>query len=229
MVNAILGGEWEVIRRIQALEANVRALATQPLLLNASTGQDGGQGLSTSINGLHLFNPAGVEVVTLSTIDGSATLGNTTINGNLSVPNGSITNAALQNPIVTGSVGTSQSNFLIDGTHRLYATSNITVPAGYTNATVLCMATVYGYNGTASADFLTVQAYGGNGAGGAAPQPAAASGGSSATAGNAINTFTGLSGGTIQVGAYVYTSLGGNWGTNSSNICNVNAFVIFTR
>jgi hypothetical protein len=71
MVNAILDSSHELIRRFQNLERNVRDLSTQPILLHASTGQDGGKGLTIDVNGLHLFGPAGVEVIQLDTNTGT--------------------------------------------------------------------------------------------------------------------------------------------------------------
>lgn len=225
---AQLGTEYEFAQRIAALEAQSRAQATSPILLNASTGQDGGLGLTTDINGLHLFNPAGVEDITLSTADGSANFnGNVNVNGNLSVPNGSITNAALLNPVQYGSVGTSEGSFAIDTTHRKRAVATITVPAGYSQATVLTVANVNGNNTTAGTDHMYVQAYAGAGVGGASTASVLATDFTSASA-SAINTFTGLSGGTIEVGSYVYCSTG-PWTSSVYNLANVNAIVWFTR
>lgn len=222
-----MGMGYDLTQRLNQIERNVHDLATQPVLLHASTGQDGGQGLSTDKNGLHLFNPAGVEVATLSTIDGSATFGaNVIINGNLSVPNGSISNTALQNPLNTGSVGGSTSGFATTSSVTQQCLLTITVPTGYTKATVLCNAAVSVVNSTASADYLYVSAYAGSGSGGetVAYTPAGAEAGATASA---INTFTGLSGGTITVASQVRT--GAAWASSGANIANTNAVVFFTR
>lgn len=229
MVNAILGGEYELVRRIQDIERTLRDLSTQPMLRNASTGQSAGTpGLSTDINGLHLFNSAGVEDVTLSTADGSANFnGNVNINGNLSVPNGSISNAALLNPVQFGSVGPTEGSFAIDTTHRKRAVANITIPTGYSQATILTVANVDGNNTTANTDHLYVQAYAGAGVGSSSIASVLATDVTSASA-SAINTFTGLSGGTIEVGCYVYCSTG-PWTASSYNLASVNAIVWFTR
>jgi hypothetical protein len=74
MPNANLGPAYDIGRRLSSLEAQVRALSTQPVLLNASTGQDGGVGVSTDTNGLHLFDPTGLEVLRLDTSLGAMRL-----------------------------------------------------------------------------------------------------------------------------------------------------------
>lgn len=71
MVNPILSPDYDLARRLQNIENLLRNLSTQPILLHASTGQDGGKGLSTDLDGLHLFNPSGAEVVHLDTNTGS--------------------------------------------------------------------------------------------------------------------------------------------------------------
>ncbi|GAB3558812.1 hypothetical protein GCM10027405_05580 [Arthrobacter alkaliphilus] len=71
MVNAILGMDQGLVQRFLNIERQLRALGTQPILLNASTGQDGGKGISTDLNGLHLYGPAGVEVIHLDTNTGT--------------------------------------------------------------------------------------------------------------------------------------------------------------
>lgn len=71
MVNPLLDPSYDLARRLQNIENTLRAMATQPILQNASTGQDGGKGVSTDMDGLHLFNPSGFEVVHLDTNTGS--------------------------------------------------------------------------------------------------------------------------------------------------------------
>jgi len=71
MVNGILGMDYELTQTLANLQRQLTALSTQPILLNASTGQDGGKGLTTDKNGLHVFNPAGAEVARVETTDGA--------------------------------------------------------------------------------------------------------------------------------------------------------------
>ena len=71
MVNAVLGMGHDMTERFRSIEQRLRDLATQPVLLNASTGQDGGKGLSTDKDGLHVYNSSGVQVNTIQTSDGT--------------------------------------------------------------------------------------------------------------------------------------------------------------
>lgn len=71
MVNAQLGLSYELTQTLANLQRQLTALATQPILLNASTGQDGGKGLTTDKDGLHVFNPGGKEVARVQTLDGA--------------------------------------------------------------------------------------------------------------------------------------------------------------
>lgn len=71
MVNAVMGMGYDLPQRLSRIEATLRDLSTQPVLRHASTGQDGGKGLSTDINGLHLFTPSGTEVIHLDTNTGT--------------------------------------------------------------------------------------------------------------------------------------------------------------
>ncbi|QGJ93469.1 minor tail protein [Arthrobacter phage Mufasa8] len=70
MVNAVLGPEYDLGTRIKRIEGILAALATQPMLLNASTGQTGGKGLLTDAGGLHVFSASGTEVTRINTDDG---------------------------------------------------------------------------------------------------------------------------------------------------------------
>ncbi|MCO4257420.1 tail fiber domain-containing protein [Pseudarthrobacter cellobiosi] len=76
MVNAQLGLSYELTQTIANIQRQLTALATQPILLNASTGQDGGKGLTTDKDGLHVFNPAGKEAARLQTVDGALVMFN---------------------------------------------------------------------------------------------------------------------------------------------------------
>lgn len=71
MPNAQLGLPYELTQTLANLQRQLTALATQPTLLNASTGQDGGKGLTTDKDGLHVFDPDGNEAARLATADGA--------------------------------------------------------------------------------------------------------------------------------------------------------------
>lgn len=76
MPNAQLGLPYELSQTLQNLQRQLTALSTQPMLLNASTGQDGGKGLTTDKDGLHVFDPDGNEAARLATADGALVMYN---------------------------------------------------------------------------------------------------------------------------------------------------------
>jgi hypothetical protein len=229
MVNANLGMGYDMNRRFEAIERALRDLSTQPILLHASTGQDGGQGLTTDTNGLHLFNPSGVEDITLATADGSANFnGNVNINGNLSVPIGSITNAALQAPVSPLATHAGTNNFgLATGANVELLRATISVPSGYTRALVYETATMHAWNNNTSPDdgYLTTSI---NGAGfGASSQTTAAAGGSICIPSTGSILLTSL-GATFYVSALASSgSLA--WAVNSNNFVNLDVMTIFLR
>lgn len=229
MVNAILGMGHDLPQLLARMQQQLRDLATQPVLLHASTGQDGGKGLSTDKNGLHLFNAAGVESATLATADGSATFGgNVIINGNLSVPNGSISNAALQNPVQTATSSNGVNNYAITTTSTVRASLTLTVPAGFTQAVVIANPTAMGFNSTASADYLYVQAVV-QGINSGELYSAAGAGLGVGLASPFHTTLTGLTGGgTITVAVATRTSTA-TWAASTSNQANVYATALFLR
>ncbi|WP_284984312.1 hypothetical protein [Arthrobacter sp. efr-133-TYG-118] len=230
MPNGNLGPDYQLAMRLSNIERQLLALATSPLLLNASTGQTPGQpGLSTDINGLHLFNPSGVEDITLATADGSANFnGNVNINGNLSVPNGSISNTALQNPASTGQLSAAATNFAIPTTPTTVASGTISIPAGYTQAVVTLNVSAGAVNSTASADFLYIQAVINGSAANTMPGYAGPTGGWAWAGSTKTAVLTGLSGGSISLSALAQTQTG-TWGANTSNRAYCEATAIFLR
>ena len=208
--------DW-VVRKIQELENKIKELAAADLFapmgihpLPGATQFDG----NVTSNGQLTANGL--------TVNGAAVIA-----GTLSLPAGIINNDALLNPVQYGSVGVSEQSYVVDTTSRKRGVTNITVPAGYTKATVLTVANVNGANSTASSDILLIQAYAGGAGGGSSAATIPAGGIDSATA-SAINSFTGLSGGTIEVGCYVSCNAG-PWASSVWNLANVNAIVWFTR
>jgi|GEM_PF-5856301 len=230
MVNAQLGMEYELTRRLNNIESQLRALSTQPILLHASTGQDGGQGLSTDKNGLHLFNPAGVEDVTLSAVDGSATFaGPVTINGTLSLPAGIINNAALSNPLTVGSNNADAIGFTVPKTTTTtIASFAFTVPAGYTKVDILAFGSAFVYNAGAATDYVYARVYIGTYGGMTLRSLIGSSGGSVALTPNVTHHIDGLTGGaTITISLMMSTD--NNAITDSTNQADVTATAFFTR
>lgn len=231
MVNAQLGMGYELSQTLAKMQRQIDALSTQPVLRHASTGQDGGQGLSTDMAGLHLFNPSGTEVVTLSTLDGSATLGNTTITGNLTIPNGSISNSALSAPVYPAVYHADIQNISItSGANVEVLGVDVSVPAGYTQALVSLTATMNMVNNSASTDLAYVGANISGVSPGWSSTASAAVGQNISLNNTVVSLVTGLSGG----GTFRLTgkaSSGANtWpAAGSSNVMNLNATVQFLR
>lgn len=73
MVNPILDPTHALAERLKMTESQTAQLSTQPVLLNASTGQIGGgtPGIATDATGLHTYNSSGVLVNFLETSDGT--------------------------------------------------------------------------------------------------------------------------------------------------------------
>lgn len=230
MVNAILGMGYDLPQRLDRIERTLRDLSTQPILRHASTGQDGGQGLTTDINGLHLFNPSGVEVVTLSTLDGSATLGNTTITGNLSVPNGSISNQALAAPIVPVAYHADVQNISItSGPNAEKLRIDVAVPAGYSQALVNLTATMNMLNNSGSTDSAYLGANINGTSPGWASNATAASGAEVSLSNTVVALVTGLSGGTFPLTGKASTNTNTWTASGTSAVMNLNATVQFLR
>jgi hypothetical protein len=107
------GEDW-LVRKVQELERRMNELVAHDVL-----------------------RAAGVETET----DLIRILGSLIVTGDLSVPNGSINNDALANPVSGGfgnaSYGTPSSSTPISTTATAYATATITVPAGFTKAFVV--------------------------------------------------------------------------------------------
>lgn len=194
------GEDW-LVRRVQDLERTVKELAAA-----------------------NPFAPMGMK----PDANGVTFGGSVVINGNLSVPNGSISNAALQNPLTSGSAGYTASNQSFNTASTVYGTQSVTVPSGFTSALVMNGVSGGGTNSSASGDYIYVSSDINGTAGGETPTYAAAGFYASASA-FGIRTLSGLTGGaTITVGVRVRTG-SASWAANGANIVNVNALVLFYR
>lgn len=231
MVNAHLGMGYDLSQRLAAIESQLRALSTQPVLLHASTGQDGGQGLSTDKAGLHLFNPAGTEVVTLSTLDGSAKLGDTIITGNLSIPNGSISNSALSAPVVPVAYHSDVQNISItSGPNVEKLRVDVPVPAGYTQALVNLTVTMNMLNNSGSTDSAFLGANINGTSPGWSSNATAAAGTEVSLNNTVVAQLSGLTGGSTFPLTGKASSNTGTWtASGTSSVMNLNATVLFLR
>ena len=228
MPQPYLGPEHDLAQRLKNIEAVLAALSTQPVLLHASTGSDVGRpGLATDTNGLHVFNSAGTELITLASSDGSGTFsGNMTIAGNLTVVGG-ISNDNLQNPVVPLSVRASTANFGLTTANTLLINQTIAVPSGYTQALVMVSGNTSVLNNSGFLDVLyTAVTINGNTPGWQA-RTAVPNGSSGGQTRDASATLTGLgSSFTVQL----YASTGSHsWATDSNNTGNLDGVVLFLR
>lgn len=204
--------DW-MVRKIQELEKKINELAAaDPFApmgihpLAGSTQFDGG----IIANGDSTFN------------------GSVTINHDLSVPNGSISNAALQAPVSPLATHAGTNNFgLATGANVEILRATISVPSGYTRALVYETATMHAWNNNTSPDdgYLTTSI---NGAGfGASSQTTAAAGGSICIPSTGSILLTSL-GATFYVSALASSgSLA--WAVNSNNFVNLDVMTIFLR
>lgn len=192
--------EDALIRRIQDIERTIRELA--------AANPFAPMGMTPGANGV--------------TFGGSVV-----INGNLAVPNGSINNAALANPVSPGSAGLTQQNFATTTAGAVYAQASIAVPAGYTQALVMNGVSAGATNSGAATDFLYVAASINGAAGGEQPSQTGAGAYGSGSA-FAIRALTGLTGGSITVECRLRTGSGA-WAAAAGNTANVNALILFLK
>lgn len=165
------------------------------------------------------------------TVSGAATFGGTTkiggnaeITGTLKLPAGIIGNDALAAPATFDSRGGAQTDFTVGTTAGTFAKLQIPVPAGYTRAVVMVLASAYGRNPGPGMSYLYVGAQ--IGTVGPNRTTAQAEEGKYANGtGSATRIVTGLNGGTIDC----YASLRAHSGTWTDVGANVDAIAIFLR
>lgn len=212
---SVVGGEDWLVRKVQDLEAQVRELrAANPF---APMGM--------------IPKPGLVEFQGAIQTDSSATStfnGSVIINGDLSVPNGSISNAALANPIVPLAQHAGTSGFgLATGANATLLTTTINVPSGCSQALVFAAGVLHAYNNNASAD----DAYGvvsiAGTTVGASSQGTAASGADLSLPATATKLITGL-GASFDVSMLGSSGVSG-WAANGVNFINLDVFAIFLR
>lgn len=148
---------------------------------------------------------------------------------NLTLRGGIIGNDALANPIQVSSVVGGATNFSISTTSTLKSSYSLTVPAGFTQAVVLCFASGNAINSTGATDYLTVQAAV-NGATGGGVNSTVASGAYGTTiTGVRTSTLSGLTGGaTVTAEAWAGTQTAA-WAASASNFVMINAFAVWLR
>lgn len=164
------------------------------------------------------------------TVGGSLTVtGNTVIEGNLSVPNGSISNAALQNPIYPVATYATARGFAVTTTQTTNCTATLTTPSGFTQCLLLGTADYTFYNAGSSDVFAYGNCHPGSASPGynsAADVPALLT---VEVSNSAQNLLTGLaSGQNINVTATSYTG-GGTLAASTDTWVNLAVIALFLR
>jgi hypothetical protein len=165
-----------------------------------------------------------LNVDATSTFGGDASFhGSVVIDGNLAVPNGSITNAALSNPVTSGiaapGVG---SGFATSTAYATKAATSIAVPAGYSQALVCAIGSVTFQDASPNRFDTRVGIAGGYGAG--LPNLANTVGSTSEAH---TRTLTGLAGGSITLEVQCLSAVAS--GGQAANTATVTGFAIFFR
>ncbi len=156
-----------------------------------------------------------------------APTGNAEFNS-LTLRGGIIGNDALTNPVNFGGIGYSATAFTVTSSSTAVVTRTITIPTGFTQAAIIGVSTAGAVNGSTGAGYLYIQTVI-NGTGGAVmPAYGGPSGGWAFVAASAMRTLSGLTTpGVITVTANLYAS--GAWGSNASNIANLDVICLFSR
>jgi len=224
----------DIIDLIRDLQRRVSDLETAAPIRNAQI--SGGQGLTVnSTAGIKVTGGGGITVEAPGTVRSSDfvagstgwSLGAAAEFNTLTLRGGIIGNDALANPADFGSSGSSASGWTVPTVETSVLTGSITVPAGFTRAVVLAIASAGAVNQTASADFLYVAAAILGTRGGSSIGYAGPSGGWTMQTAHAIRALTGLSGGSITLDCKVDAA--GGWGSNTSNVANLDAIAVFRR
>ena len=156
--------------------------------------------------------------------------GSVVINGDLSVPNGSINNAALSDPIVPAAYHADIQNISVAaGPNVEKLRIDVPVPAGYSRALVSLTATMNMLNNSGSTDNI----YLGANINGTSPGWSASATGAPGAEVSLSNTVTllvdGLAGGTFPLTGKTGSDTQTWAASGSSSVMNLNATVLFLR
>lgn len=172
------------------------------------------------------------------TVGGTASFGGTTtiggnaaITGTLSLPAGIISNAALTSPVSPATAHSDAKGFAVPvGSPFVTACSTtVTPPAGFTRAVISASASLSAYNSTASADFLYVGIkVAGIAAPGWSPNTTVPSHAYGAVTRGSAQILTGLTGASFAITCEVSSETAA-WATDSSNVANIDAMILYLR
>lgn len=141
---------------------------------------------------------------------------------------GIIGNDALSDPVSARGAGASVVNFPVTTSETVIGTASIPVPAGFSQAIVMCVVHCAAFNGNVDYDYLGVRA-GIQGSGGGGTQAiAGGSGGWASASASAQRLISGLDGGSISVDVRAW-STSNPWVANASNAAHIDAVATFLR
>ena len=235
--NMPLDAIGDLKRQMRDLERQIREMRAERRLESATIGAGG---LTVKGGKIAVVDPVtGATLALLDasglTVNGNAAFGgNTTIGGNLAVtgtlslPAGIINNDALAQPVSPKVAHGSGDSFgVTNGSGDVVATATVTVPAGFTRALVIAVASVSAFNTSASHDSLFASAIvDGGGSGWLNPTDVEPSRLTTVT--NAATALlTGL-GSSFTVQALAATNTA-NWSAYGGNVANIDATVLFLR
>jgi len=192
----------------------------------------------------NLLGTAGIRLTQLGMfIDSSLTVGGSldvtgpmVVGGTLSLPAGIIDNAALVSPVVPQKIYGTASNFALTTSMVTVKSITITVPAGFTSATVSLISRVIAFNSNttggangAGADYLYTDTKIDAGSGVVMPLLVGGSSGSGINVGAFADVLTGLTGGgTFTVAVDAKSGFAG-WNAVSNNIAELSGSIQWYR
>lgn len=164
------------------------------------------------------FGPMGIKPV----------VGGFNVTGTIGLPDNSIGNAALAQPLQISAGYADSDGFTLTTTDQDFCTVTLTVPTGYTAATIIATGTVNTYNTNAASDYLWAQAFINTTGGRRMFALMQATSGPAALTVNRETQLTGLTSGQVITCKLVLSSQVASV-TSTSNGASMNATAFFTR
>lgn len=134
-------------------------------------------------------------------------------------------NALIGQVVDFGGIGYSAMGFAVTATNNTVISQTITIPAGFSQCAIIGVSTAGAVNGSATGGFLYIQTVINGSPGATLPAWGSPSNGWAFVAVSAMRTLTGLSPGNITVATKLQAD--GAWGTNASNIANLDVIALF--
>lgn len=219
----------DLVSRLQAMQREMSDMTSSLLRSAGIRVSHEGMSIESALEILGSLDVSGSLGVTGPMVVGGTldVTGDAVFSGDLAVPNGSISNAALASPVTAGIGSGSGSGFGVATSPAVVASGSIPVPAGYSQALVIATSGITAVSATASATQVYAATEIG-GAGGAELWVLTDGAAYTATVTTAhARTMTGLSGGSISIGARVRSTIA--WGAHPANSAVVSASALFFR